>query len=104
MIINLENEELEFKKNEAMNISAFLNEGIEKQIFEFLKKEGYRPKNDLNYIKNLKKRLEKKGLLLKVEYELPSYTTDISNNLSVSVKMGYKISFEKIEGGAINGK
>ena len=40
---------------------------IDDVIFEFLRKNGYRPKRTEKYAKNLSKRLAKKGLILKVE-------------------------------------
>lgn len=40
---------------------------IDETIFDFLRKHGYRPKKTEKYINNLKKKLDKQGLAIKVD-------------------------------------
>ena len=40
---------------------------IDNVIFDFLKANGYRPKKTEKYIKNLKKKLDKQGLTIKID-------------------------------------
>ena len=42
-------------------------EKIDNVIFDFLKANGYRPKKTEKYIKNLKKKLDKQGLAIKID-------------------------------------
>ena len=42
-------------------------EKIDNVIFDFLKTNGYRPKKTEKYIKNLKKKLDKQGLAIKID-------------------------------------
>lgn len=42
-------------------------EKIDNVIFDFLKANGYRPKKTEKYIKNLKKKLDKQGLTIKID-------------------------------------
>lgn len=40
---------------------------IDNTVFDFLKANGYRPKKTEKYIKNLKKKLDKQGLAIKID-------------------------------------
>lgn len=56
-----------------------LNKDTEEALITFLRKQGYKPRKNLTYIKNLKKKLKKENKEIEIKY---NYNTDWLNNKS----------------------
>lgn len=67
---------------------------IDETIFDFLRKHGYRPKKTEKYINNLKKKLDKQGLAIKVDEIVLEEKYD---NFSYRKRCVYVPSFVEVE-------
>lgn len=57
----------DFINKQAMDIAKQKAKEMDDILFEFLRKHGYRPRRTEKYVNNLKKRLEKQGLRIKLD-------------------------------------
>ena len=57
----------DFINKQAMDIAKQKAKEMDDILFEFLRKHGYRPRRTEKYMNNLKKKLDKQGLRIKLE-------------------------------------
>lgn len=77
--------------NYITRLLYLINKDMEDDLIRFLRKNGYRPRRTEKYMKNLKKRLKRKGLEIKCEQ------IQEVNYKDGSINVEYRFYFERIK-------
>lgn len=84
------NNVLSFQDEYLKRTYEIMSKELEDEIIKFLRKNGYKPRRTITYAKNLKRKLRKKGLELRID---DVSKIDYNNN---KLEFQYRIYFCKI--------